>query len=87
MKHIKQSGTFTSEQLSILETVSEVRDVIAIATDIIKNISGVSDDIKKNLDLALQNLNQTTEYLDSIERKADIALRFVPTDVQEKEFL
>ncbi len=87
MKHIKQSGTFTVEQLSILETVSEVRDVIAIATDIIKNISGVSNDIKKNLDLAIKNLNQTTEYLNHIEHKADIALRFIPTDVQKKEFL
>ena len=86
MKYVK-SGTSTSAQLSIAETITETRDVIAIATDIIKNISDVPNDVKKNLNLALQNLNQTTDYLDSIERKAEIALRFVPTDVQEKEFL
>ena len=86
MKYVK-SGTSTSAQLSIAETITETRDVIAIATDIIKNISDVPNDAKKSLDLVLQNLNQTTDYLDSIERKAEIALRFVPTDVQEKEFL
>lgn len=87
MKYIKKSGPFTTAQLSISETVTEVRDVVAIATDIIKNIPDVSNDVKKSLDLAIRNLNQTTEYLDSIERKADIALRFVPADVREKEFL
>lgn len=86
MKYVK-SGTFTTAQLSIVETITETRDVIAIATDIIKNISDVPNDAKKSLDLALQNLDQTTDYLNSIERKAEIALCFVPEDVQEKEFL
>lgn len=86
MKYVK-SGTFTTAQLSIAEAITETRDAVAIATDIIKNISDVPNDAKKSLDLALQNLNQTTAYLDSIERKAEIALRFVPEDIQEKEFL
>lgn len=86
MKYVKP-GTFTSAQLSIAETITETRDVIAIATDIIRNIPDVSDDVKKSIDLALKNLNQTTAYLDHIERKAEIALRFVPEDIQEKEFL
>ena len=86
MKYVK-SGTFTTAQLSIAETITETRDVIAIATDIIRNIPDVSDDVKKSIDLALKNLNQTAGYLDHIERKAEIALRFVPTDVQEKECL
>jgi hypothetical protein len=86
MKYVK-SGTFTTAQLSIVETITETCDVIAIATDIIKNISDVPNDAKKSLDLALQNLDQTTDYLDSIERKTEIALCFVPEDIQEKEFL
>ena len=86
MKYVK-SGTFTTAQLSIVETITETRDVIAIATDIIKNISDVPNDAKKSLDLALQNLDQTTDYLDSIERKTEIALHFVPEDIQKKEFL
>lgn len=86
MKYVK-SGTFTSVQLSIAETITETRDVIAIATDIIKNISDVPNDAKKSLDLALKNLNQTTAYLDHIERKVEIALHFVPEDIQKKEFL
>ena len=86
MKYVK-SGTFTTAQLSIAETITETRDAVAIATDIIKNISDVPNDAKKSLDLVLQNLNQTTDYLDGIEHKAEIALRFVPEDIQEKEFL
>jgi len=86
MKYIK-AETFTTEQFSIAETIAETRDVIRIATDIIKNIPDVSVDIKKSLNLALKNLNQTTDYLDHIQRKTDIALQFVPNDVQEKKFL
>ncbi|MBQ6011690.1 MAG: hypothetical protein IJL23_01070 [Alphaproteobacteria bacterium] len=86
MKYVK-SGTFTTKQFSIEETITETRDVIGIAQDIIKNIPDVSEEIKKSLDLALKNLDETTDYLDHIQRKTDIALRFVPEDVQEKEFL
>ena len=86
MKYVK-SGQFTTNMFSIEETITETRDVINIATDIIKNISDVPNDINKSLDLVLNNLNQATSYLDHIQRKTDIALHFVPQDVQEKEYL
>ena len=81
------SGIFTTDQLSIEETITETRDVIEIAQDVIKNIPDVPNNIKKSLDLALENLNQATGYLDYIQRKTDVALRFVPVDIQEKEYL
>lgn len=86
MKYVK-SGQFTTEQFSLEETITETGDVIAIAKDIIKNITDVSANTKKELEQVLNNLNQADGYLDHIRRKADIALKYVPADVQGKEFL
>ena len=86
MKYVKQ-GSFTTRQFSIDETVTEVEDVISIAADIIKNISDISDDAKKELKLAITNLNEAEEYLDCIRKKTEIALKFVPKETQEKEYL
>lgn len=83
MKYVKQ-GNFTTEQQSIAETITETQDVILIAKDVLSKISG---DFQKEIDLAIKNLNQATDYLKHIKRKTDIALTFVPEDVQEKEFL
>lgn len=88
MKYTKPGNeTFTTKQMSIEETITEADDVIAIAQDIIKNITDVSVDTKKELDLALNNLNQATIYLEYLRRKTDIALKHVPVSVQEKEYL
>ncbi len=83
MKYVKQ-GNFTTEQLSIAETITETQDVILIAKDILSKISG---DFQKEIDLAMNNLDQATNCLKHIKHKTDIALTFVPEDVQEKEFL
>ena len=86
MKYVKQ-GSFTTKQFSLDETITETEDVINIAKDIIKNISDISDDIKKELKLALTNLNEAEEYLHYIRQKTEIALKFVPKETQEQEFL
>ena len=86
MKYVKQ-GSFTTRQFSIDETVTEVEDIISIAKDIIKNISDISDNTKKELKLAITNLNEAEEYLDCIRKKTEIALKFVPKEIQEKEYL
>lgn len=86
MKYVK-SGTFTTQQQSIEETITEAADVVAIAKDVIEKITNVSNDVKKELDLAIDNLNQATDYMKYIKQKTDIALKYVPTDVQEKEYL
>ena len=83
MKYVKQ-GNFTTEQQSIAETITETQDVILIAKDVLSKISG---DFQKEIDLVIKNLNQATDYLKHIKRKTDIALTFVPEDVQEKECL
>lgn len=86
MKYVK-SGKFTTKQFSIDETITETRDVVTIAKNVIKNISGVSLDVQKELKMAVTNLEQAEEYLSFIKSKTKTALKFVPKDVQEKEFL
>ncbi len=77
MKYIK-SGTFTTRQFSIDETLDEIDDVVTLALDCIKN---------GDLKLAEKNLKQVVGYLANIRRKVKIALKHVPESVQEKEFL
>ena len=81
---MKYAKTSTFEQSSIEELIIETDDVIGIAKDILSKTSG---DSQKEIDLAINNLNQATHYLKYIKHKTDIALTFVPKDVKEKEFL
>lgn len=83
MKYVN-SGNFTTKQLSISETITEISDVIDIAKDIIQKIKR---DDSNELDLALNNLNQAAHYLKYVEEKTNIALKYVSTDIQEKEYL
>lgn len=77
MKYVK-SGTFTTQHFSIDETLREIDDVVTIAMDCIK---------KNDLKLAETNLAAIEDYIKHIRHKVEIALKYVPTDVQEKEFL
>lgn len=78
MKYVTQPGTFTTNQFSIDETLTEIDDVVTIALDCIK---------KNDLKLAETNLGQVANYIKHIRRKVEISLKYVPTDVQAKEFL
>ena len=84
MKYAK-SKIFTTEQLSVKETIIETEDVVSIAKDIIQKIADASD--KKEIDLAINNLDQANKYLSYIKNKTDIALKYVPDNIKEKEFL
>lgn len=86
MKYVK-SGNFTTKQLSISETIIETSDVINIAKDIIQKLISEQNNKSQDLMLVLNNLNQATSYLKFIEDKTSITLKFVPADIQEKEFL
>ena len=77
MKYVK-TGTFTTTQFNIDETLTEIDDVVTIALDCIKN---------GDLKLAETNLKQVVGYLANIRRKVKIALKHVPESVKDKEFL
>ncbi len=78
MKYTKGFGTFTTEQMSILETLQEIKDVVTIAK---------IEAPKGNVKLAITNLDAALDYIGHVRRKVEIALRHVPESVQEKYFL
>ena len=77
MKYVK-SGTFTTKRFSIDETLTEIDDVVTIAMDCIKN---------GDLKLAQTNLATVEDYIKHIRSKVKVAMKYVPANVQEKEFL
>ncbi|MBO7656490.1 MAG: hypothetical protein J6S80_02050 [Alphaproteobacteria bacterium] len=77
MKYVK-SGTFTTKQFSIDETLTEIDDVVGIVQSCIKN---------GDLKLAQKNLNQVADCVKHIRAKVKIAMKHVPADVMEREFL
>ena len=79
MKYTKDSGTFTTKEFSLDETIQETMDVIDIAIAVLK--------ADGNIDLAIINLKQAQTDLEHIRRKTKIALQYVPQNVQEKEYL
>lgn len=83
MKYV-HGGSFTTEEFSIEETISEVRDVVGIAMVILKDNKF---DSQVNIKQSLNLLSEVNEYLEYINKKVAKALKYVPVDVQEKEHL
>ena len=50
-------------------------------------VQKIKNDNSNGLDLALNDLNQAAHYLKYIEEKTNIALKYVPINIQEKEYL
>ena len=76
MKYTK-GGTFTTQEMSMLETLQELQDVIDIAKMFCDN---------KN-DAAYKNLDGAELYITHLRKKIKIALEHVPENIQEQEFL
>lgn len=76
MKYSK-GGTFTTQEMSMLETLQELEDVVQIAKTI---CLGENDAAYKNLDGA-------ELYISHLRKKIKIALEHVPKNIQEQEFL
>ena len=76
MKYTK-GGTFTTQEMSMLETLQELEDVVHIAKTI---CLGENDAAYKNLDGA-------ELYISHLRKKIKSALEHVPTETQEKEYL
>ena len=87
MKYVSDSS-FDTKQLSIDETITELSDVVEIAKITANKISdNVSPDVKKELDMIIRHLDSAEHYLAHVRHKANVALQFVPNEVQEKEYL
>lgn len=79
MKHTNGAGTFTTNQMSIDETIQEAMDVVNIAIAVLNNDADIPQ--------ALTNLNAAQTYLEHIRKKSKIALAHVPAEIQTQEYL
>ena len=76
MKYTK-GRTFTTQEMSMLETLQELEDVVQIAKTMC---------LGEN-DAAYKNLDEAELYISHLYKKIKIALEHVPENIQEKEFL
>ena len=85
MKYVSQ-GRFSTQQLSIDETITELEDVIAITMNILRTLD-VPENISKEYGVALLNLKEAESYIPYIRKKVEIAMKYVPEDIQKQEYL
>ncbi len=76
MKYTK-GGNFTTQKMSLLETLQELEDVVHIA----KTICCSENDV------AYKNLDGAELYIQYLRKKIKIALEHVPENIQEQEYL
>lgn len=79
-------GSFSTQQMSIDETITELDDVIAIAVNILSSLD-VPENAGKEVKTALINLKEAKSYIPFIRQKVKIAMKHVPADIQEQEYL
>ncbi len=84
------SEKFTTQELSTLETLQELEDVVHIAKTMCRSIykdGSVPDSARGDAESAYKNLAEAEEYIPHLQKKIKIALEYVSTKIQEKEFL
>lgn len=84
------NNTFTTQELSILETLQELEDVVHIAKMMCRGIhkdGGMPDSARGDAENAYKNLDEAEHYIPYLRKKIKTALEHVPTEIQEKEFL
>lgn len=77
----------TTKELSISQTIAEAQDVIAISKHTLNCMQNLSGEIKKEVEFAVNQLSQAENYLSHIKQKTDIALKFIPDDMKQKNHL
>ena len=84
------SEKFTTQELSILETLQELEDVVHIAKMMCRSIykdGSAPDSARGDAESAYKNLAEAEHYIPYLRKKIKIALEHVPTEIQEKEYL
>ena len=84
------SEKFTTQELSILETLQELEDVVHIAKTMCRSIykdGGMPDSARGDAKYAHTNLDEAEEYISFLRKKIKIALEHVPNEIQEQEYL
>lgn len=91
MTYVKE-GTFTTQEMSMLETLQELADVVGIAKIMCRSIykdgtGTVSESTRHEAKYAYTNLDEAEEYISFLRKKIKIALEHVPENIQKQEYL
>ena len=84
------NNTFTTKELSILETLQELEDVVHIAKMMCRGIhkdGGMPDSARGDAESAYKNLDEAERYIPHLRKKIKIVLEHVPNEIQEQEYL
>ncbi len=84
MKYTNQ-GQFSTQQMSIDETITELDDVIGISVNILSTLD--IPEHAKEIGMILLNLKEAKSYIPYIRKKVEVSMKYVPADIQEQEYL
>ena len=90
MKYVKDGVECETQELSMLETLRELADVVHIAKMMCRGIhkdGGMPDSARGDAESAYKNLDDAEEYISFLRKKTQIALEHVPEDIQKQEYL
>lgn len=90
MKYVKDGVECETQELSMLETLQELEDVIHIAKMMCRGIhkdGGMPDSACGDAKYAHTNLDEAEEYISFLRKKIKIALEHVPENIQKQEYL
>lgn len=80
-------GEFTTQQMSIHETLNQLGDCVSIAKTLCDCLNQLPENIRADIKYALALLAEAESYIPYIEKKTKIALSHVPTEIQGQEYL
>lgn len=90
MKYVKDGVECETQELSMLETLRELEDVVHIAKMMCRGIhkdGGMPDSARGDAKYAHINLDEAEEYISFLRKKIKIALEHVPENIQKQEYL
>jgi len=90
MKYVKDGIKCKTQELSILETLQELEDVVHIAKMMCRGIhkdGSMPDSARGDAESAYKNLDEAEEYISFLRKKIQVALEHVPEDIQKQEYL
>lgn len=85
MKYTNQ-GQFSTQQMSIDETITELDDVIGISVNILSTLD-IPEHAAKEIGVILLNLKEAKSYIPYIRKKVEVSMKYIPADIQEQEYL
>ena len=90
MKYVKDGVECETQELSMLETLQELEDVVHIAKMLNRGIhkdGSMPESARGDAENAYNNLDEAEEYISFLRKKIKIALEHMPENIQKQEYL